>query len=136
MNPFDEPVYTDYELVVTRSADHDFHRYVTSATGLNLTDAIAHHNFWCEESDKIGPGWTIIEWKIKAQYTAYPFDLEDAMRKALSAPIDSIHRILQSIKDEQDQLDLIKCIVNESPVQLSSLDTAARDKFCRVMKEG
>lgn len=128
-------IYKTYELVVTRADDNNFHRFVTTAEGENLDNAIAHHNFWCKDGDRIGTDWAVIEYSIRHECVDYPFDLEDAMHKALASKVQAIHKILQSVQDEQDQLDLIKCIVDDAPWQLSELDTAARDKFYEIMME-
>jgi len=126
--------YKDYELVITKANSNDFHRFVTFATGETLDDAIDHYNFWQKDGDKLRTDWTIVDIKIKGQYTNYPYSLEDAMKKAMADKIAAIHKILQSSADNQDQLDLIACIVNETPWKLSELDTACRDHFCEIME--
>lgn len=103
--------------------------------GVSLEDAIAHYDFWKAEGDRIASNYTVTDWKVSYEVLYYPFNLEDAMRKAMANKIPAIHAILQSNLDDQDKEDLIRSVVNDAPWDLAALDTLVRDRFCTIMEE-
>lgn len=122
--------YNEYEFDLTKDGTD----YSASVWGESFNDAVRHHDFWSEDGNKMSD-YTINGWTIVRSDDVYPYTYEDALRAAFADKIGAIHRILQEdcIADF-DKVDLIRCIVDESPARFARLDTACRDYLPEIME--
>lgn len=125
-----------YEFRITKPNDKTVSPHIAWACGETLDMAVEHSNYFYEDGDKIGTDWTIDEILSVTPINYYPYTYEDAIRFAIENKIKVIHAILQQDRvADFDKLDLIKVIVNESPADYISLDTACRDALVDIINE-
>lgn len=126
----------EYKIRITRPNNDSVAPHTTYVRGETIDLAVEHSNYWTKDGDKIGTDWEINEILSIVPIDYYPFSHEDAMRFAIDNKIKVIHAILQQDRvADFDKLDLIKVIVNESPVDYIALDTACRDALVDIINE-
>ena len=126
----------NYEFRITKPNDKSVAPHIAWACVETPDLAIKHSNYWAKDGDKIGTDWTIDEVLSVTPVDYYPYSYEDAFRFSVENKTEVINSILQQNNvADFDKLDLIKVIINESPADYISLDTACRDALVDVINE-
>ena len=125
-----------YEFRITKPDDKSVNPHIAWACGETLDMAVEHSKKKKKNGDKIGTDWTIDKILSVTPINYYPYTYEDAFRFATENKIKTVHAILQQDRvADFDKLDLIKVIVNETPDEYISLDTACRDALVDIINQ-